>query len=171
MNRVLASGAIAPKLQQGKLENAEKLLSRTRSEANSARLRPLEAKTVAALASVYLARGKSEEARKAALEAISMADKYAGRPVLYRAYATLGKALQKLDRREEALDAYSRASSELDWIRGGLRPEHVDSFMGRPDIQVLVRETVAALDGGGRSEAADTLRKWLKAPAAATSGS
>lgn len=157
-------------VQQGKLENAERLLSRTRSEANAARLRPLEAETVAALANVYLAQAKSEEARKAALEAISMADKYSGRPVLYRAYATLGKALQKLDRREEALDAYSRASSELDWIRGGLRPEHVESFMGRPDIQELVRETVAALDAGGRS-GAGTLRKWLKSPAAATSGS
>jgi tetratricopeptide (TPR) repeat protein len=158
-------------VRQGKLENAERLLSRTRSEASSARLRPLEAETVAALASVHLAQGKSEEARKAALEAISMADKYSGRPVLYRAYATLGKALSKLDRREEALDAYARASSELDWIRGGLRPEHVESFMGRPDIQDLLRETVAALDAGGRNEAAGTLRKWMKAPPAAASGS
>jgi tetratricopeptide (TPR) repeat protein len=158
-------------MKQGKLENAEKLLSRTRSEANSARLRPLEAETVAALASVYLAQGKSEESRKAALEAISMADKYAGRPVLYRAYATLGKALFKLDRKDEALDAYARASAELDWIRGGLRPEHVDSFMARPDIQDVLRETVAALDAGGRAEAAGTLRKWLKAPPPGTSGS
>ena len=158
-------------VQQGKLENAERLLSRTRSEANAARLRPLEAETVAALANVYLAQGKSEEARRSALEAISMADKYSGRPVLYRAYATLGKALSKLDRQEEALDAHTRAGSELDWIRGGLRPEHVESFMGRADIQDLVRENVAALDGGGRSEAAGTLRKWLKTPAAASSGS
>ncbi|HEY7819241.1 MAG TPA: tetratricopeptide repeat protein, partial [Vicinamibacteria bacterium] len=157
-------------VQQGKLENAERLLTRTRSEANDARLRPLEAETVAALANVYLAQGKSEEARKAALEAISMADKYAGRPVLYRAYATLGRALGKLDRTDEALDAYSRATTELDWIRGGLRPEHVESFMGRPDIQELVRETVAALDAGGRAEGAGTLRKWLKAPSPATSG-
>jgi eukaryotic-like serine/threonine-protein kinase len=158
-------------VQQGKLENAERLLSRTRSEANAARLRPLEAETVAALANVYLAQGKSEESRKAALEAISMADKYAGRPVLYRAYATLGKALGRLDRKEEALDAYSRATTELDWIRGGLRPEHVESFMARPDIQDMVRESVAALDAGGRAEGAGTLRKWLKSPPAATSGS
>ncbi len=158
-------------VQQGKLENAERLLSRTRSEANAARLRPLEAETVAALASVYLAQGKREEARKAALEAISMADKYAGRPVLYRAYATLGRALFELDRKEEALDAYSRATTELDWIRGGLRPEYVESFMARPDIQDVVRETVAALDAGGRAEGAGTLRKWLKPPPPATSGS
>jgi hypothetical protein len=47
----------------------------------------------------------------------------------------------------------------------------VESFMGRPDIQALVRETVAALDAGGRNEAAGALRKWLKAPAAEASGS
>ncbi len=158
-------------MKQGKLENAERLLTRTRSEASASRLRPLEAETVAALASVYLAQGKSEEARKAALEAISMADKYAGRPVLYRAYATLGEALGKLDRGDEALDAYARATAELDWIRGGLRPEHVESFMARPDIQEVVRETVEALDAGGRAEGAGTLRKWLKPPPAATSGS
>jgi tetratricopeptide (TPR) repeat protein len=157
--------------REGKFENAARLLARTRTEARAARLRPLEAETVAALAMVYEAQGRSEKAREAALDAISMADKYSGRPVLYRAYAILGHALSGLGRKQEALDAYARAASELDWIRGSLRPEHVDSFMGRPDVRAVVQETLSALDTGGRGDEATGLRKWFSAPAGSTSGS
>jgi tetratricopeptide (TPR) repeat protein len=157
--------------REGKFENAARLLARTRTEARAARLRPLEAETVAALAMVYGAQGRSEKAREAALDAISMADKYSGRPVLYRAYAILGGALSGLGREQEALDAYTRAASELDWIRGSLRPEQVDSFMGRPDVRAVVQETLTALDTGGRGDEATGLRKWFSAPAGSTSGS
>jgi hypothetical protein len=110
-------------------------------------------------------------AREAALDAISMAEKYSGRPVLYRAYAILGDALSGLGRTEEGLDAYARAASELDWIRGSLRPEHVDSFMGRPDVRAVVQETLEALDAGGRADVAVGLRKWFSVPVGSTSGS
>jgi tetratricopeptide (TPR) repeat protein len=158
-------------LNQERLPSAERLLSRTRAEAAQARLRPLEAEAMAALAAVYLAQKNHEGARKMALEAISLGERYSGRPVLYRAYATLGKALEKLDRRDESLDAYAKAASNLDWIRGSLRPEHVESFMRRPDIQEIVRETLGALSEGGRGAEAVNLEKWLTTRSAESSDS
>jgi tetratricopeptide (TPR) repeat protein len=151
-------------LEQGKLDNADRLLSRTRSEAAQARLRPLEAEAAAALARVHLERGNPEDARKAALDAISIAERLAARPVLYHAYASLGRALATLKRPEEAIDAYSKSASHLDWIRGGLRPEHMDSFMSRADVRGVVRELVDSLDAAGRAGDVEGLRKWASPP-------
>jgi tetratricopeptide (TPR) repeat protein len=151
-------------LAQAKLPNAERLLSRTRREAAQARLRPLEAEAAAALADVYLAKGDAEAAREAALESISLADRFSGRPVLYHAYACLGRAYRSLGRIEESLDAYAEAASTLEWIRGGLLTEHVDSFMVRPDVQEFLIETVPVLEEGGRTAEVAPLKKWLASP-------
>jgi tetratricopeptide (TPR) repeat protein len=151
-------------LEQRKLDNAERLLLRTHQEAVVARLRPLEAEAAAVLAEVYLARGQAEPARKAATDAIRIAEKFSGRPTLYRAYATLGEAQEKLKSPNEAMDAYAKAASTLEWIRGSLLPEHVGSFVARADVQSFLRKTVAVLDKGGRTAEAEPLRKWLASP-------
>jgi tetratricopeptide (TPR) repeat protein len=148
-------------LRQDKIDNAERMLRRTKSEAAEARLRPLEAEAAAALADVALAKGEAEQARSAALEALGIAEKFTGRPILVKAYATLARALETLGRREEALDAHMRSAEALEWIRGSLRPEHVESFVARRDVQELVRQTVQALETAGRAGDAASLRKWL----------
>jgi tetratricopeptide (TPR) repeat protein len=148
-------------LEQGKLGNAERLLLSTRQEALQSRLRSLESEAVAGLAAVYLAKGEAEPARKAALEAISIAENFSGRPTLQRAYASLGGALVRLNHPSEAMDAYSKAASTLDWIRGSLLPQHVDSFMRRAEIVTFLRKTVAALEKGGRTAEALSLKKWI----------
>jgi tetratricopeptide (TPR) repeat protein len=153
-------------LEQGKTGAAESLLLRTRQEAARSRLRPLEAAAATVLAEVYLAKGDAESARKAALDAVSLAERYSGRPVIYQAQAALGDSLQKLGRQEEAMDAYAKAATALEWIRGSLLPEHVGSFVGRSDIQAFLRKTVAVLEKGGRAADAEPLRKWLGASAA-----
>jgi tetratricopeptide (TPR) repeat protein/TolB-like protein len=155
-------------LEQGKLDNAERLLARTRQEAAQARLRPLEAEAAALLAEIQLAKGQAEAARKAAVEAISIADKFSGRPTLYKAYASLGEALEKLKRPEESIDAYAKAASTLDWIRGSLLPEHMNSFTARADVQSLIKKAVGVLEKAGRTAEAEPLKKWL-APASARS--
>jgi hypothetical protein len=66
-----------------------------------------------------------------------------------------------MGRTEEALDAHLRSAEILDWIRGSLRPEHVESFIARRDVQELLRQTVEALETGGRAGEAASLRKWL----------
>jgi tetratricopeptide (TPR) repeat protein len=148
-------------LDQGKLTAAETLLVRTREEAGRARLRPLEAQAALALAQVHLAKGDPESARKAALDAISLAEKFSGRPVLYQASDTLGQALDRLKREPEAIDAYARAAGTLEWIRGSLRPEHVASFMARHDVQAFLRKTLPRLEKGGRAAEAAPLKAWL----------
>jgi tetratricopeptide (TPR) repeat protein len=153
-------------LEQGKLDNAERMLVRTRQEAGQARLRPLEAEALAVLAQVYLAQGKAEPARKAALDAIGIAEKFEGRPSLFRAEASLGEALDLLGRKQEAAEAWARAAATLDWMRGSLRPEDVDVFMRRPDVQKFLASALPRLEQGGRGTDAASLRKWLEAPAA-----
>jgi tetratricopeptide (TPR) repeat protein len=146
-------------LERGDLDAAYRLVQRTREEARVARLAPLEAEAAAAQAAVLLARGEAEPARRAALEALSLADRYSGRPLLYRTNGVLGDALAKLGRPQDALEAYAKAASILDWIRGSLPPEDVASFVGRPDVKAFARRTLALLDKGGRPEA-EPLRKW-----------
>lgn len=155
-------------LVQGKLPNAERLLSRTRLEAAEARLRPLEARAALALANVCLARDDAEAARKLALEAAGIAENFSGRPILYEAHFTLGGACEKLGRAQEAVDAYANAASILGWIRGSLLPEHVDPFMGREDIQAFLRKAAVALEKGGRLDEATALRKWIRASSSRT---
>ncbi len=156
-------------LDQGKLENAERLLLRTRQEAAQARLRPLESQALAGLAEVHLARGDAQAARKAALEAVSIAETFSGRPTIYRASATLGAALERLKRAPEAGDAYAKAAATLEWIRGSLLPEHAASFVARADVQAFMRRTVAVLEASGRTADAAPLKKWLSASAPAGS--
>jgi tetratricopeptide (TPR) repeat protein len=147
--------------EQGKLDAAERLVQRTREEARRSRLGPLEAEAAQAQAELHLARGQAEAARKAALEAVSLADRYAGRPLLYRAHGALGDALARLGRLPESLDAYARSASTLDWIRGGLAPEDVASFVNRSDVQAFARRTASLLEKGGREKDAAPLRQWL----------
>jgi tetratricopeptide (TPR) repeat protein len=147
-------------LEQGRLANAERLLDRTRQEARQARLRPLEAHAAAALAQVLLAKGDAEGARREALAAIGTAERFSGRPVLLEANSVLGHALEKLGRKEEALDAYAKAAASLEWIRGGLRPEDVGPFMARHDIQDFLKAALPKLETAGRSEVAQ-LKRWL----------
>ena len=148
-------------LRQGKIPNAQRMLERTRSEAEDSRLRPLESAAAAAVADVYLAQGDAEKARRAALEAINIADKFDGRPMLVDAYASLGRALEELGRTEESIDAFARSAETLEWIRGSLRPEHVASYIARPDIHEVVTSTAAELESGGRADQAATLKSWL----------
>src|SRR5262249_31231579 len=92
-----------------------------------------------------------EGARRQALEAISIADKYSGKPLVYRAQALLGSALDKLGKPQEALEAYAQAASALDWIRGSLRPEHVAGFLGQSEERGLLRAALPRLQKAGRA--------------------
>jgi tetratricopeptide (TPR) repeat protein len=149
-------------LLEGQLTNAERLLTRTKDEAAKSRLRPLESEAAAALADVHLVKGDAEAARQAALEAISIAEKFSGRPALHHAYASLGEALEKLGRSGEALDAYAKAASNLEWMRGSLLSEHVESFMGRADLQAFLARAADVLEKGGRIDEAADLKKWIR---------
>jgi tetratricopeptide (TPR) repeat protein/TolB-like protein len=148
-------------LEQGKLPQAEKLLLRTRQEAAQSRLRPLESLAAAALARVHVAERDPEAARKAALDAISAAEAFSGRPVLYQAQASLGESLEMLGRNAEAADAYASAAATLEWIRGGLLPEHSGPYMARADVQDFLRRTLPKLEKAGRTAEAAPLKKWL----------
>jgi len=55
----------------------------------------------------------------------------------------------------------------LEWIRGSLRPEHVDSYMARADVQVFLKEALPRLQKGGRTAEAANLGRWLKSSAGA----
>jgi tetratricopeptide (TPR) repeat protein len=153
--------------RQGKTVTAEALLRRTREEAAKARLRPLEAEAAVALAETLLAKPDAEGARKAAQEAALLADKFSGKPTLAAALVVQAQALEKLGKKDEALDAYAKAASTLDWIRGSLKPEHVESYMARPDVQALLKEALPRLQKGGRTAEAANLGRWLKSPAGA----
>ncbi|HEX9185926.1 MAG TPA: tetratricopeptide repeat protein [Vicinamibacteria bacterium] len=150
---------------QGRAAEAATLLTRARAEAAKARVRGLETRAAAGLASAQAARGRAEEARRSALDAISVAEKYQGRPVLVEARAALGRALDRLGRDAEATDAWARTAADLDWIRGSLKPEHVDAFMTRRDVQALLGESLARLDKAGRASEAAALRPFLSVPA------
>ena len=91
-----------------------------------------------------------------------IADNFDGRPVLMRAYAALGRALESLGRTEEAIDAHARSAEILEWIRGSLRPEHAQSYVARPDIHELVQRTISVLETGGRMKQAAILKSWLE---------
>jgi tetratricopeptide (TPR) repeat protein len=157
-------------LEQDRHANAERLLLRTREEAAKARLRPLEAEAGAALAQLLLAKGDAQAARGAALEAIRTAERFSGRPVLFEANATLGRALDALGRGEEAVDAYAKAAGTLEWMRGSLKPGDVGPFMARHDVQEFLKGALPRLEAGGRAADAGPLKKWL-APTAAAGGS
>jgi serine/threonine protein kinase/tetratricopeptide (TPR) repeat protein len=150
-------------LHQGKLVNAERLLLRTRAEAEKARLRLLEAQAAAALAEVFLAKRDAEAARRQAQDAIRIADKLEARPVLHSAQASLGEALDMLGRGSEALDAHAKAVALLEWMRGSLRPEDAGPFMSRPDVQAFLQTAVPKLEKGGRGGEAAPLKSWVRA--------
>jgi eukaryotic-like serine/threonine-protein kinase len=137
-------------LEQGRVGNAETMLRKTRQEASVARLRPLEAAATLELGEVLLARGDAEGAHRQAQEAIAIAEKYSGRPIVYRAQALLGHALDKQGKGAEALDAYAEAARTLDWIRGSLRPEHVAGFLARPQVRAFLRAATPRLEKVGR---------------------
>jgi tetratricopeptide (TPR) repeat protein len=148
--------------RQGKLVNAETLLRRTRDEAVRARLRPLEAASAIALARTLLAKGDAEGARRTAREAALLAERFSGKPALQAALSVEAQALEKLGRTDETLEAYAKAAATLEWIRGSLRPEHVDSYMARPDVQAFLKEALSRLEKGGRTAEAAGLSRWLK---------
>jgi tetratricopeptide (TPR) repeat protein len=158
-------------LEQGKPDDALAVLLRTRDEAAKARLRPLESEAAIELARVSLARKDPEAARKQAIDAIAIAEKFSGRPMIQRAQTVLGDALEKLGREPEALDAYAKAAAALDWIRGSLKPEHVAPFMARTDVQGFLRETLPKLERGGRAQEAAALKKWAAGGPAPRPGS
>jgi tetratricopeptide (TPR) repeat protein/predicted Ser/Thr protein kinase len=153
--------------RQGKLANAEALLRRTREEAAKSRLRPLETDSAIALANVLLAKGDAEGARRAAQDAAALAEKFSGKPALQAALAVQAQALEKLGQKDQSLDAYAKATATLDWIRGSLKPEHVESYMARPEVQALLKEALPRLQKGGRPAEAANLGRWLKSPAGA----
>ena len=108
--------------------------------------------------------GRAEPARRSALDAISLAEKYDGRPVLVVARAALARALEKLGRHAEATDAWARAAADLDWIRGSLKPEHAESFMARPDVQAFLGEALPRLEKAGRGADTTALQPFLTKP-------
>jgi ATP/maltotriose-dependent transcriptional regulator MalT len=122
------------------LAEAEKLLKQTREEANDANLPVLEAEATAALAQVYLAQKDAEAACRTARLAIRLAEEFDGRPLLCEAYATLAEASHELGRSDEALTGHVKGKETLSWIVDNLNQEHVESFLHRPDVQVLLKE-------------------------------
>ncbi len=146
----------------GKTSKATGLLSETRRQAREARLRPLEAAAGVALAETYLAAGDAEAARLAALDAIELAEGFEGRPLLLEGRAILGSALLELGRESEAAAAYAEVASLFEWIRGGLRAEHMEPFVSRPDVQRLLVRTVETLESLGREADATPLKPWIR---------
>ncbi|HEY7515981.1 MAG TPA: tetratricopeptide repeat protein, partial [Vicinamibacteria bacterium] len=137
-------------LEQGRHANAEAMLRKTRMEAAQSRLKPLEAAAALELGIALLAKGDGAGARRQAEEAIQIAEKYSGRPVVYRAQALLGAALDKQGKPTEALEAYAQAARTLDWIRGSLRPEHVAGFMAQAHVKGFLRAASPRLEKVGR---------------------
>jgi ATP/maltotriose-dependent transcriptional regulator MalT len=152
----------ALRLAQGRAAEAAALATRARADAARLRLRPLEADALATLAWAQ-ARSRADEARRTALDAISLAEKYEGRPTLVRGRAALARSLDALGRRDEAADAWAAALADLDWIRGSLKPEHVAAFMARRDHQAFLVESFGRLDRAGRGSEAAALRAFLPA--------
>ena len=146
---------------QGNLAEAEKLLVDARQEATGSRLLVLETVATSGLASLYLAKGDGEAAYTAAGEVIGMAERFSGQPLLMRAYAMQGQALEKLDKAEKALDSYSKVIVSLQWITSNLTEEYVDSYMLGPDVQMILGKAVGALRRAGRSEAA-LMEEWVR---------
>jgi tetratricopeptide (TPR) repeat protein len=153
-------------LGQGKRVDAERLLERARREAAESRLRPLEASARAALADVHLAGKSWAAARREAQEAVALAETLSLKPILWRSLFSTARALDGLGRGGEALDAYARAASTLDAIRGALGVEHAAAFTARPDVQEFAREAFLRLEKGGRAADADRLREWTASAAA-----
>jgi tetratricopeptide (TPR) repeat protein/tRNA A-37 threonylcarbamoyl transferase component Bud32/TolB-like protein len=150
-------------LVTGKLDNAERLLQRTRLEAAEARLRPLEAEAAVALAEVQLAKKDARAARRAAEEAIGLAEKFSGRPVAFRGLVALAAAHELSGSAPEALDALARAAAELDWIRGSLPPNAAGAFRAREDVKAFLDAALPKLEQAGRTAESSNLRRWLSA--------
>jgi tetratricopeptide (TPR) repeat protein/tRNA A-37 threonylcarbamoyl transferase component Bud32 len=153
-------------LGQGKRVDAERLLARARRDAVEAPLRPVEASTRSALADVHLAGKSWAAARREAQEAVALAEALSLRPILWRALFSTARALDGLGRGREAVDAYARAASTLDSMRGALAVEQAAAFTARPDVQAFAREAFPKLEKGGRTAEADLLREWVASAAA-----
>jgi len=148
-------------LQQRKIAEAEKALLQTKEEASNARLCTQKADAAAALAGLYLAKGDAQAARTMARQAIGLAERFSGRPLLCKAYATLGEACERLDLAEEALNSYSKIAEMLNWIRGSLLEQHIDSYRHRPDVEALLKRTAELLKKSGRNYEAESLESWI----------
>ena len=160
-----ASVALARlKLSEGDAAESAALATRARAEAQKLRRRPVEAEALAALAAAQVALGKADDARRSALDAISLAEKYEGRPVLVTARAALARSLEKLGRGAEATDAWAKAASDLDWIRGSLKPEHAADFMARRDVQAFLGDALPRLQKAGRAAELQALQPYLAKP-------
>jgi eukaryotic-like serine/threonine-protein kinase len=151
-------------LEQGKRENAERVLARARRDAADAQLRPIEVRARAALADAQLAGKSWAAARREAQEAAAQAETLALKPVLWRAQFATARALEGLGRAREAVDAYARAASTLDSIRSALAPERAAAFTARPDAQAFARDALPRLEKGGRTTEANLLKEWVSVP-------
>ena len=147
-------------MQWDELAKAEKLLKQTREEATDANLPVLEAEATAALAQVYLAQKDAEAARRTARLAIRLAEEFDGRPLLCEAHATLGIANHELGRSDEALACHAKVEETLSWMVDNLNQEHVESFMHRSDVQVLLETMRAAFERSGGQMG--FLEKWIE---------
>lgn len=70
-----------------------------------------------------------------------------------------------LVRSDDALASYAKSAETLDWIRGGMLPEHASGFMGRRDVQSMLTSLIEALEAGGRGDDAEPLKEWVGASA------
>ncbi len=127
---------------------ARRTLLRAMGDASESRLKVIQARATAALAEVSLVEGEAVEAEELAKEAISVAEAFSGRPVLWAAYGILGDAYGLLRRKEEATGAFSKASETLDWIRASVPPEHSSTFLQRPDVETLLKKTSREAEEG-----------------------
>jgi tetratricopeptide (TPR) repeat protein len=146
--------------EQRRFDDARAMLERSREEARTAQLRPLEAAASVELAALYAARGSQQEARLAAQEAVTIARPLSARPLLFQAHNQIGGAALALGDREQAVDAYAEAAAQLESMRKGVLAEHVGTFMAQPDVQNFLRTAAPLLEDAGRPELAP-LQPWV----------
>ncbi|HSF16609.1 MAG TPA: protein kinase [Vicinamibacteria bacterium] len=148
-------------IKRRRLTEAIDMLLDVRQEAAGRFLRRQEAEALSALAEGYLARGDALGAGATAVEAIEAAKAFTGRPLLFRTYAILGVARDRMQLPDDALDAYSQMASILNEIRVNLAPDHGRSYSEQIDEQELIREAIARLNDSGRQEVVAPLEAWL----------
>jgi tetratricopeptide (TPR) repeat protein/tRNA A-37 threonylcarbamoyl transferase component Bud32/TolB-like protein len=148
-------------LGAGRTAEADELLREARLESKRAGLSSLEAAAAAHLADVYETTGRYEEAYATASQALDIAERYSGRPIVFRARAILAAVCEKLDRKDEVDRHLSEVVSTFEWILGNLDPAHVESYMNRPDVQTILMETLDRTKRAGRHDDTQILERWV----------
>ncbi len=72
---------------------------------------------------------------------------------------TSPKLCEKLDRKDEAVEHWSKVASTLKWIQGNLDEEYVASYMNQPDVRMVLDKTLEVTGGGGAQVGTESLER------------